>query len=149
MLFEISNPSDAYTIEAETLVVAGVATLLLGEGKYGLSGVDDAEAGMPIFLFGGHEQWLATQGVPNLDAFLDANYASLAEALESVTIGSAEERKRLGRIVAVITNEEERAKARAAWHDERRSSLNDIGKRAGGLAKRLRELADAAGKLRP
>lgn len=62
----------------------------------------------------------------------------VATALESLLIGSAGERRGMERVFAAITSEADRAAARAAWHDNRRSSLNDFGAWAAELAARLR-----------
>lgn len=139
MIFEIANPSDAYTIEGEILP-CGVATMFLGEGKYGLKD-ERGETAMPIFLFGGHEPWLKENGGESLDAYVSGHRAEIATALESVLIGDFADRKRMLGVLACISDPVERAAAQAAWHDERRSSMNDIGARAVRLAKRLREPA--------
>ena len=85
MIFEIVNPSDAYTIEGE-LLPCGVATMILGEGTYGLKD-ERGDTAMPIFLFGGHEPWLKEQGVQDLSVYLEEHRAEIATALETVLIG--------------------------------------------------------------
>jgi hypothetical protein len=45
------------------------------------------------------------------------------------------------RVLAAITSAEDREKARAAWLDEKQTSLNDIGGRAVAMAKRIRDKA--------
>ena len=47
------------------------------------------------------------------------------------------------RVLAAIASAEDRQKARAAWLDEKQTSLNDIGGRAIALVKRLRDKAAA------
>jgi predicted aminopeptidase len=140
-LYEIANPSDAYTIEGELLPCA-IATLLVGEGAYGLKTVD-GETAAPIFLFGGHEEWLKERGVDDMPTYLEnpEHRAEVAAALETVLIGDFADRKRMERVLACVTSDDERTKAKAAWHDERRSSMNDIGRRAALYAKRLRSPA--------
>ena len=115
MKYEITNPSDPYTIEAPTLCIAGAATLLLGEGRYGLEAEGEGK-GMPIFLFGGSDEWWAEQCPgQTLQCFFDANLPAIADALGSVTLGR-----------------------------EERSSMNDIGGRAAALAAALREKIEAS-----
>ena len=140
-LYEIANPSDAYTIEGELLPCA-IATLLVGEGAYGLK-TEDGDTAAPIFLFGGHEEWLKKRGVDDLPTYLEnaEHRAEVATALETMLFGSFADRKRVERVLGCVSSEEDRAKVRAAWHDERRSSMNDIGRRAALYAKWLRSPA--------
>lgn len=58
MKFEIVNPSDPYTMEADDLQIAAVAVCLLGNGKYMAKGQgrDDGQD-VPFFLFGGVDEW--------------------------------------------------------------------------------------------
>jgi len=123
MKFELVNPSDPYTIEADDLQVAAVACCLLGNGKYGLTGLgDDAGHDVPVFLLGGHDDWFESKFGMNYEDtathVLNHRSGALARAFESVTLGR-----------------------------ERRSSLNDIGGKARYIAQAIRrkaiELADA------
>lgn len=57
MKFEIINPSDPYTMEADDLEIAAVSVSFLGDGKYALEGIDDAQGNnVPMFLLGGHDE---------------------------------------------------------------------------------------------
>jgi hypothetical protein len=136
-LYEIVNPSDAYTVEGEREAVC-VAALLLGEGAYGVSG-ENGTTVMPILCFGGEAAleawWEKAFGHPFKEAPCGA---TVAAALESVMIGSRADRARMERVLAAIASPEDRERAKAAWHDERRSSLNDIGRRAVALSKAIR-----------
>ena len=143
-LCEISNPSDPYTIEVgDDPRPACAAVLLLGEGHYGLH-EEGGEDVMPIFLFGGAVEWLAKHGIPDLPAYLTAHAVEIADALDTVMIGKRSERARMERVLAAIASAEDRQKARAAWLDEKQTSLNDIGGRAVVLSKRLRDKAAGA-----
>lgn len=122
MKFEIVNPSDPYTIEADDLQIAAVAICLLGDGKYMGKGVgDDAGQEVPFFLFGGLDEWFTEKF--SMGYFATATHAlnnrndALARAFESVTLGRAE-----------------------------KSSLNDIGGRALAIAKAIREKASELAK---
>ena len=59
MLFNIVNPSDPYTIEASSLDVAVMASVLLGQGNYQFTSLDGGQD-IPFFAFGGGDKW--TQG---------------------------------------------------------------------------------------
>lgn len=115
MKFEIVNPSDPYTMEADDLQIAAVVACLLGDGKYPLTGLDDAKGqDVPFFAFGGADEWFTKQFGMDYEATathaLENRSEALARAFESVTLGRAE-----------------------------RSSMNDIGGRAKSIAKAIRE----------
>ncbi len=121
MKFAIVNPSDPYTMEAEDLEIAAVAVSFLGAGKYALQGIgEDADIYVPIFLFGGHDEWFAEKFGMDFDAtsthVLDHRAEALATALDSVTLGRAE-----------------------------RSSLNNIKATAQALSNAVRKRAPAIG----
>lgn len=119
MKFNIVNPSDPYTMEADDLEIAAVAVCLLGDGKYPLDALgDDADKGnnVPAFLFGGHDEWFTSRFGRNYEATADLCITqrgdALARALESVTLQAI-----------------------------RRTSMNDIGERALRFAQNIRALA--------
>lgn len=116
MEFEISNPSDYCTMKARDLEVAAVAVCILGNGAYGLDGIGKDEGkGVPIFLFGGHDEWFKEKFGRTLDeseTLMESKPAELADCLESVSYRQGRER----------------------------TSMNDIRGRAHSLAKHLREV---------
>lgn len=121
MKFDLVNPSDPYTLEADDLQVAAVACCLLGNGKYALIGLgDDFGQEVPVFLLGGHDEWFTSKfGMTYEETAthtLNHRNDALARAFESVTLGS-----------------------------ERRSSLNDIGGRARDIAQDIRRKAKELG----
>jgi hypothetical protein len=110
MKFEIINPSDPYTMEADDLEIAAVAVSILGNGKYPLKGLDDARGqDVPAFLFGGHNEWFTEKFGGDYkqiaERAIETRADALARAFESVTLQS-----------------------------ERRSSMNNIGARAAAYA---------------
>ncbi len=116
MRFNLVNPSDPYTFEADDHEIAAVAGCLLGDGKYMADALgDDAnkDNNVPAFLFGGHDEWFESRFGANYEAtaerVLKTRGDALARAWESMTLG------RKGR-----------------------SSLNDIGGKARELAKAVR-----------
>lgn len=141
MLFEIINPSDAYTIEAPDLEIAACACVVLGQGKYAFKPLDDGGEEVPLFLFGGHDEWFTEKCGANLDTTLERvlenRRADLANCLDSALIGSAADRREFDMMTAGDTPEQRTAK-RDARHEQRRSSLNDIGGRAYAIATNLR-----------
>jgi hypothetical protein len=133
--FEIVNPSDAYSIDGTDKAAACAATLFLGEGFYGLNGPDGSVMGP--FIFGGAVEWFAETFGRSLDDYLSENKAAVAAALDTVMIGDASHRRVVEAAMARLP-ESERAAFWADAHDEKRSSLNDIGRRAKSLADALR-----------
>jgi hypothetical protein len=143
--YEIINPSDHYTIECPDLEIAFVACCLLGNGQYAFDPLDDVGVKVPLFMFGGHDEWcMETFGASTDDVLarsLKARRAEVADALDSVLIGKREAFAAL----APERGSEAWQEARAKWHDTHRSSFNDIGGRAYQIAAKLRKpVKDAA-----
>jgi hypothetical protein len=144
MLYEIINPSDKMTIEADSDLVAALAGLNLGEGKIGIDN-EKGESVLPIFLLGGDAallEWLKTVGIDSLDGLRPAvieHRDEIAVCLESIVYGGFSDRKG---IMAVVEGKEHHEKlvAMEKWNDAQRSSLNDYSKAAFQLAKAIREL---------
>jgi len=131
--YEIVNPSDQYTLQAERFEVACVTTLLLGDGKYGLRSTSD---NMPILLFGNHEEWVKRRFDCSVDELIaSVSLDELATCLETVLIGDRDVFELAIRRMTL----ESQAEFKIEWHDKNRSSLNDIGRRAWDYAKSLRE----------
>lgn len=141
MLFYVINPSDAYTIESNRFDVAVAAILLVGRGYYGLDGADN-DYDMPVLAFFSKETqntWLKENGVEDLRRFIDVNKFEIAECLDSIMIGGIEDRKAYDKGLELIETEENRQKWKDDWHDQRRTSMNNIGQSAWNYAKRLRD----------
>lgn len=130
-VFDIANPSDAYTIKGPFMACA-IAVAILGNGAYGIKGT-------PVLF--GWDDWLKQQGISDLSAHIDANADEIATALESVLIGSGQDREEVESTLSMLP-EEKRSEWLAKRHDNRRSSLNDIGGKAQKIAARLRQQND-------
>ena len=138
--FEIINPSDTYTIKGEQ-VVCDVAALLLGNGKYGLEGAKEPNLGLVAFMAPAKQEAKIQEVLGCvLGEWINANGEALADALDSVVIGN----RRLFDSMMEHVTDENRAEAAAKWHDENRSSMNDIGTRARAMSESLRAEAGAA-----
>lgn len=144
MIYEIINMSDSYTIEAHSLDIAFVACLLLGGGQYAFRPID-GEPEIPLFLFGGCESWCRENLGAELETVVDSvtteptKRLALAECFESCLIGTAEDRETYHAGLNLIDDPAKRERWRSKWHDDRRSSMNDIGGRAYEMATRLRD----------
>lgn len=143
-LFEIINPSDAYTIKTDRWDLAVLATLFLGEGKYGLEEIR-GERRMPPFIFGGVDEWLKEQfGAESLNAFIESRMSEeLCQVIDSVLIGSACARVEYEDAISRMTAEAA-ADYAEAYRDRKRSSMNNIGAYAVSLARSLRKKLKAA-----
>lgn len=139
MILELVNPSDAVTFVGDDPKIAGVAILLLGNGMYALTSPDGSQF-VPLMMFGQHEEWIAEQGIGDLDTFITANSGAIADFLDTCAYGSIEEREAFDRAIALMTPENAE-KHREWWNDRNRSSMNNIGAGARKLASALRAKA--------
>jgi hypothetical protein len=141
MLYEISNPSDPYTCEAELPAVAAVAVLMLGQGYYGAT--DRAgENALSIFAFSGWEaceEFIKEKhGIDDLKAFQSQHSLEIAACLDTVTLGGFADYAFFKGAMELIETDEKRAEFRNRWQD-RCSSMNDIGASAWRMAANIRE----------
>lgn len=114
-----------------------MAAGLLGHGKYSveeLGGDPDNRFSMPLFLFGGSDEWFEQQFGRNLMTSLDANLPDVIGALESLLIGDRE----LYNIAVAEMQPDAVARFRAKWHEKHITSMNDIYSRAQALIVKLR-----------
>lgn len=141
MLFELSNPSDQYTFEAPDLATAAAVAWILGRGAYGAHQLDgDRAAHVPIFLLGGAEEWSReTFGADPADVLNSVLHGILADALDSLLVGDAHARETYRAGLELIDDPAKREAWRDRWHDDRRTSLNNIGAAAWAVAKALRK----------
>lgn len=139
MIYEIVNPSDAYTLEADDLEVAAVACILVGEGYYALE-TRDGETVVPLMVFFSGEGWAQEKfGKSVAQMVKECDRGKVAACLESVVIGGFRERETYLEALGLIEGGEKRKQWAESWHEGHRSSLNDIGGRARALARALRE----------
>lgn len=146
-VWEITNPSDPYTIESDSFLAAAAATLLVGEGRMGLEPQCEDDPGMPLFLFGGHESFVDEHFGGDLGAWIDAHPAEIADALDSVLLGGFDRRSDFASAMEAIDDPAKRLLFREKWQDKR-SSMSDIGGYAYRLAEHFRERAATAEELR-
>lgn len=142
-VWEIINPSDPYTMEADDFEVATVACYTLGGGRMGLREIGGAARTVPVMLFGWDRAWFAEHfGCDELvlvQRVRSTKADALASAFESCMIGRASDRASYRKGLELIDDPEKRLAWRDHWHDERRSSLNDIGRVAWEMAASIRK----------
>lgn len=149
-VYELINPSDPYTMRARDHQTAVVALLFLSEWRVGGNPIDPPEQegrSTPFYPFGLTEEAmqkeLAEQGIAEgLDAWMGSkeNVEALAQALDSTLFGDMGDR-RLFEAAAEAILEPAKVASLKAEHQNRRSSLNNIGGRAAKLAERFRAKA--------
>ncbi|HSV28621.1 MAG TPA: hypothetical protein VLL76_03655 [Candidatus Omnitrophota bacterium] len=143
--YEIVNPSDAYTIIAPDHEVAALACFLLGEGLYAFEPIDGDLPKVPLFLFGGAEEWFEKTFGRTVSDALEARESDLAACLDTVLIGKAADRKAFQKGLDLIDDPAKRIEWRDHWHEERRTSCNNIGARAYKLAEAISNALDNEG----
>lgn len=106
--YKLINPSDPYTFLAKTKESAALAVFLLGT-MYGASPKDDnEEKRIPVFLFGGAEEWYRKEFGRSTEVGLKAEKQNVADALLSFMYGSFEDRRRYEAALNAITDEEKK-----------------------------------------
>lgn len=138
-LYEVVNPSDHVILAAFDDLTAAVATLLLGQGAYGLRDAA-GNAVLPLFLLGGAEEWLADKGIADLAAWVTDHRLELVAIYESAFYGTPTEYTALQLALADMPPDQRLAAVRR-YNDEKRSSMNDIGAACAHWANHLRKMA--------
>ena len=144
MIYELINPSDKCTLEAESLSIAAFSALVLSP-RYGVKNVEDEDD--TFFAFFGAGEAFEEQWGP-INDFLDKHATEIANCLDTFAYVSAEERVQYVRALELIDDPEKRAVFRSEHDDRRRSSVNQICLAAWDVARQLREAKSeaAAGK---
>ena len=138
MEYELHNPSDPYTFIAADKEVAALAIGLLSPA-FGAGTQDDAEENrVPIFIFGGYDEWYQEEFGRTPVEGLNARMKEVGEALQSFMLGRFEDRARYNAAIEAIDDCEKRKAFIEKWQDGR-SSLNNIGGTARGIGKALLE----------
>jgi len=133
MVLEIVNFSDACTIAGDDPAAMAAATLLLGQGMYGLSG----ELEMPPFILGGGPEWFADRFGQEIGEYVSANEDAIAAVLDTFMYGHEGARQELSEEILLMP-EDAREAYKRRWMDRRRSSMNNIGRHAAAIAQGLR-----------
>lgn len=136
MEYELYNPSDPYTFIAADKEVAALAVGHLSLA-FGAGTKDEAEENrVPIFLFGGFDEWYQKEFGRTPTDGLEARKKEVGEALASFMLGHFEDRARYNAALAAIDDPAKLEDFKAKWQDGR-SSLNNIGGVAHSIGKKL------------
>lgn len=137
MEYKLINPSDPYTFIAEDLEVAALTVFSLTT-LFGAKPKDSGAEEVPVFMFGGAEDWYTEHFGRAVKEGMQAKRAAVADALASMMFGDFEDRRRYDCALKAITEPEARERFIREWQDGH-SSMNDIGSAAHRNAKILRE----------
>lgn len=91
-VWELVNPSDQFTLDADGFEVAALACLLLGSGAYGLKAIpEDKGRDFPVLLFGDeavlNQVWQEKFGHLFRESREHVSNEALVACLESLVIG--------------------------------------------------------------
>jgi hypothetical protein len=135
MIVQLITPSDPYTFDSPDIEIAAVVVCTLGSGQF--EGVDAYSASLlvPYFFFNddGRDEWFKRKfGRPyraTRDYCINCRKRVLIDALDSVLIGGAKQRCDYEEVLQYLPAEHH-LRFRLAWHDERRTSPVDVGRKA-------------------
>ena len=135
MIFELINPHDFITLEAQDFRVACHATLILGKGAYGLVQVEGRNA-MPPMLWGGVPEWWKEVFEEDISEHLLSReeFHQICDILDSLLYATREERELLKTLMPDLE-----AQTRKRWLFERRTSEIPVVETAYQIAKTIRE----------
>lgn len=147
-IWDIINPSDPYTLETDDHDVAAVVCSILGNGGYGLKEIN-GDRRVPLMLFAADVVWFESTfrmtAAALFDAVMSTKRDAVIAALDSVVIGSAVDRKTYFGALEHVSDPAVRDAWCETWHNDRRSSTNDIGKLSWDMARQMREHAEGVG----
>jgi hypothetical protein len=93
MLYQLNTPEKPYTFEASNSTAACVVATLLGGGFYSLW--QDEKQVMPVFMFGGAEQWYQrTFGKNFQDVVQEVSLDEITQIYMTILAGKPQERQR-------------------------------------------------------
>lgn len=145
MEYELYNPSDPYTFLAADRETAALAVACLSNA-FGADTQDGREENhIPIFIFGGFDQWFKETFGRTPDEGLEARKKEVGEALLSLMLGHFEDRRRYDAALRAIDDPEKREQFIADWQSGL-SSMNNIGEKAHRIGKKLVEAAEEGEK---
>jgi|GEM_PF-1359505 len=147
MIFELINPSDAYTFHAEDVKVAQAVSLLAGGGSFGLTDENGESHSLLVALMGGAEaDALLKSTFGYYYDFCTAHREEIADALDSVMPLDIPARRTFDAAIGMIQGPEERRQFREDTEDRERTSLNNIGAYCWAMAKHMRGICDDCAK---
>lgn len=128
-IYELVNPSDAYTFDTDDVQALCVGVAMYSNGWYGITD-DQDKCVIGVTALGGIEEWAKEQfgSMEKLKEVLATKEFRLriATALETIMIGKTGTRKALMMCLKEVP-EEKRKELQVKMIEEQRTSMNDIG----------------------
>lgn len=143
LMYEIINPSDCVTILAPNFEVALLTILIIGNGKIGGKPVNHKGPDIPLFMFGGFQEWFDHHYPDqNINSMLEKHNDAIIVALRTACTGSPANRKEFDQAM-LVSNPAQRTKFLADWDEQRRTSKSQIANFAHQTADTLEAKANA------
>lgn len=141
LMYELVNPSDAYTFQAPSREVAALVVGVISTNFAAETEDKNEDYFVPPFLFGGFDEWYRETFNRSVMDGYGALRSELADALDSFVLGNFGERKKYQAAIDAIDNPEKKKAFIERWN-EGRTSVLDIGGRAHWAADALRQSPD-------
>lgn len=141
MKYELVNMSDPYTMIADDHKVAFVSATLISTTMTVTSEDGEFKPSIPAFA-GGMDYIQEVLDTDDVTQFIKDNISGVIDFLDSVALGTFDERDAYDAKLLEFENLDGRDVWRKKYLDEKRSSMNDIGSYAWDLANQLRENYD-------
>ena len=118
MLYQINTPENAHTFEASSFTAACVVATLLGGGFYSLW--QDGKQVMPVFMFGGVEEWFRRVFDKNFtDVVQEVSPDEIAQIYMTILAGKPKERQRYLQELSMIHHSKEALRIAASpWRPQ-------------------------------
>jgi hypothetical protein len=118
MLYQVNTPEKPHTFEASSFTAACVAATLLGGGFYSLW--QDGKQVMPVFMFGGTEEWFKRVFDKNFTAVVqEVSADEIAQIYMTILAGKPQERQRYLQELSMIHHSKGTLlNAASQWHPQ-------------------------------
>lgn len=138
MLYELIQPSDPITFEANCDKIAYFCALILGSGQAGIKRQDGEPCQSPLLMFHPEPMPLIESFLGcSLAEFCDQNALEIAACFNSFAYGSFEERQTFADAISAIDNPEKLRVFKEKHEDRNRTSMSPWVKNAWAYGERF------------
>lgn len=134
---QIDQPKRSLYIPRQDQRICCIGSIPAWNVVWSITKDDNEEKRIPVFLFGGAEEWYRKEFGRSTEAGLKAEKQNVADALLSFMYGSFEDRRRYEAALNAITDEEKKKVFMEEWQDGR-TSMKNIGEYAHQLGEKLK-----------
>ena len=142
MEYELINPSDKYTFTAPSREVAALTIITLSTMYGAKQNGKDRSQDIPVLILSSEEdirKWYINSFGRCIEDGAVALKKDIKDSLASFVLGDFNDRELYLSTIDALDSQEKKDAFKEKWQS-RRSSLNDIGAYAHGLAKELEEI---------